>query len=54
MKVTHILATLFFYAFCSAVMWEHWNNTSRWDFLDYVFALLVTLTAVVLTVAAIS
>ena len=54
MKATHILAMLFFYAFCSAVIWEHWNNTSRWIFLDYVFALLVTLAAVVLTVAAIS
>jgi len=43
MCLTHVALTVFFNAFCIAVLWEHWDNTARWSPVDYIFALLVLL-----------
>ena len=54
MCLLHVALLVFFEAFCTAVLWEHWNNTGRWSPLDYIFALLVLLLGIGLPIAALS
>jgi hypothetical protein len=54
MYLAHVALLVFFEVFCTAVLWEHWNNTMRWDPLDYIFALLVLLLGIGLPVATLS
>ena len=43
MCIARAALTVFFDAFCAAVIWEQWNNTAKWGPIDYIFALLVLL-----------